>query len=417
MPADRLRFRPPAVAPTAAIRWLLLRAFGPAAAALPEPVVGAEAVALARLFEVSPRIAGRNSLSTLTAELGSAAAAELRRDHLLEVGREMRLWELVRAVAAVAAPLGIPLVLLKLAALLAAGAVRPGSRGACDVDLLVPRERARELQEALVAGGWTSSKLPALEHQLPALAAPPGAGGGIVELHLMVLGVRPADAASATLEVLDRAGLLVPVAAAQALPGRCLVPASAVLLAHALVHGLGQHGRAPDSYSPFKMIGDLIDLGLGGGPAAAGEETARLASAWVAKDVTAAEAAAALGLAGRLAAGDDAGVLLTGGMAGGEGELLRHLLAGRLDPAYRAALKLELFSVLPSDRPAPARLARALAGTLFLSRAQVDAIYGRPASRWGYLGRRLARPFDLAVRLVVYGARSLRLPSHILPPR
>src|SRR6202035_5504973 len=158
MPADRLRFRPPAVAPTAAIRWLLLRAFGPAAAALPEPGGGGEAGALARLFEVSPRIAGRNSLSTLTAELGSAAAAELRRDHLLEVGREMRLWELVRGVAAVAGALGIHLVLLKLAALLAAGAVRPGSRGACDVDLLVPRERARELQEALVAGGWTSSK-------------------------------------------------------------------------------------------------------------------------------------------------------------------------------------------------------------------------------------------------------------------
>jgi hypothetical protein len=35
---------------------------------------------------------------------------------------------------------------------------------------------------------------------------------------------------------------------------------------------------------------------------------------------------------------------------------------------------------------------------LLLSRSQVDAIYGRPTSAWGYAARRLWRPIDLARR-------------------
>jgi hypothetical protein len=48
---------------------------------------------------------------------------------------------------------------------------------------------------------------------------------------------------------------------------------------------------------------------------------------------------------------------------------------------------------------------------VFLTRAQIDAIYGTPRHRLGYLGRRLARPFDLVRRLGSYGARALRVRS------
>jgi hypothetical protein len=46
---------------------------------------------------------------------------------------------------------------------------------------------------------------------------------------------------------------------------------------------------------------------------------------------------------------------------------------------------------------------------VFLTRAQVDMIYGRPRTELGYLGRRLARPLDLAWRLGRYAASAIRL--------
>jgi hypothetical protein len=46
--------------------------------------------------------------------------------------------------------------------------------------------------------------------------------------------------------------------------------------------------------------------------------------------------------------------------------------------------------------------------TLFPTRAQIDAIYGAPAGRAGYLARRLWRPFDLSLRLLRYSAAYAR---------
>jgi hypothetical protein len=150
------------------------------------------------------------------------------------------------------------------------------------------------------------------------------------------------------------------------------------------------------------MIADLIDTGFH-----ADDALASRAAALVARDVTASEAAAARSLCAGLTAGAD--LLAPGAAASGAGVLLRHILAGRLDPGYAAALRLGFFSAQPSDRPPALRLARSVLGTVFLTRAQVDAIYGRPRRRLGYLGRRLARPFDLLLRLGSYGARTVRL--------
>jgi hypothetical protein len=89
--------------------------------------------------------------------------------------------------------------------------------------------------------------------------------------------------------------------------------------------------------------------------------------------------------------------------------LLRHILAGRLDADYAASLRLSLFRDQPSDRPPAVRMVRTAFATVFLSRAQIDATYGRPRHPLGYLGWRIARPFDLLRRLWSYGIRSLRL--------
>jgi hypothetical protein len=224
--------------------------------------------------------------------------------------------------------------------------------------------------------------------------------GGIVEVHRLVLGVRPAGGASATLGALAEHGLLRP---APHLPGSCSTPAPAVLAAHALVHGIGQHGYWPASYSLLKMIADLIDLGFH-----ADAELARNAAALVAGDVTAGEAAAVRSLCAALAAGAD---LLAPGAdpSSPPALLLRHILAGRLDEEYAESLRLGFFRAQPSDRGPAERLLRSVLGAVFLTRVQIDAIYGPPRRPSGYLLRRLARPFDLLRRLVRYGARAVRL--------
>jgi hypothetical protein len=402
MPAP-IRFRPPPLVLSPEIRWMLLRAFGPLDVPFPEAIAPAAALALARRFEMSARIAARQGRERLAAELGGSSgdetAAAFAHDRRRAAAAGLRLMGEAGRVAALAAGLGIPLAFLKFAALEAAGMLAAGSRGACDVDLLAPGERARELWSALVAAGFRASGLPEAEHQLPALVWPQG---GAVEIHLTLPGVRlggPEDR-SARYETLAAAGMLRPL---PAFPGRCAAPPPEVLAAHVLVHGIGQHGFWPASYPLFKMVADLADLRELG---ELGALTDR-ALGWVARDVSPAEAAAVRRLVERLAAGEDP---VSWPPGTGEETLLRHLLAGRLDAGYERALRLGLFQPQPSDRPRPLQLARTLLGAVFLSRAQIDAVYGPPRSALGYLGRRIARPFDLGWRLVRYGWAWFRRP-------
>jgi hypothetical protein len=411
-----LRFRPPRLALSPEARWMLLRAFGPVAAPAFAAVDAPAALALARRFEVSARIAARHGRELLAAELGPEAAAGFARDRVAAAAVSMRLMAAAGQVAATAAaaPPAIPLTFLKLAGLEGAGRLAAGSRAGCDVDVLAPAGRAEELWRALVTAGWQGDG-PAYEHQLPALSHPER---GVVEVHRLVPGLRLAGDGSATWEDLDREGLLLPLAD---LPGRCSAAVPEVQAAHALVHGLGQHGFSPAAYSLLKMMADLQDLGYGA-------LTPR-ALAWVARDVPASEAAAVRRLGARLAAGEDPAAWAAGASEAAadppEGTLLRHILAGRLDADYASALRLGLFRPHPSDRGPAVRLARAVWGAVALSDAQIDAIYGsagaagRPRTRLGYLGRRLARPFDLLLRLGSYGSRWLRLrrpPGYTPPP-
>ncbi|MEA2602887.1 MAG: hypothetical protein QOF89_3879 [Acidobacteriota bacterium] len=385
---------------------MLLRAFGPVGAACPVAVDPAAALALARRFEVAARIAARQGRERLADELGPEIAAGFARDRVAAAAVAMRLMAAAGQIAATAAPLGIPLAFLKLVALEGTGLLAAGSRGACDVDVLAPAGRTEELWGALAAAGWQGADHPGYEHQLPALAHPER---GVVEVHRLVLGVRPGGGPSAGWEELEREGLLVPLSG---FPGRCSAPVAEVQAAHVLVHGLGQHGFFPSSYSLLKMVADLMDLGVDLG---AGALTPRALS-WVARDVSPEEAEAARRLCARLAAGED-----PAGWDDPEEVLLRHILAGRLDPDYERALRLGLFLPQPSDRRPAVRLARAVWDAVALSDAQIDAIYGAPSRRFGYLGRRLARPFDLLLRLGRYATGWLKLrlsrpPSYTPPP-
>jgi hypothetical protein len=215
----------------------------------------------------------------------------------------------------------------------------------------------------------------------------------VLELHRHVPGVRVGGARGfATYADLEAARLLEPVAA---LPG-CSVPTRELLAAHLLVHAIAQHGFAPDSYSPFRVVGDLIDLG--------GSETGELlerAHPLIAAELTAAESRAAGLLCRRLAAGD-ASLFDASSSVEGEGVLLRHFVAGVLDPRYGRGLRLSSFFRGLAEGSRLAALLKGLRGALSLTDGQIVAIYGRPRSRVGYLVRRLARPFDLSLRLVRY---------------
>ncbi len=383
------------------ILWMLRRAFGspgaPAPAA-PADLDPAAALALCGRFDLAGRVAARQGRPRLAAELGEEGGRGFARAQAAAAGMGMRLSALASRLAEVAAERGIPLVFLKFAALELSGTLLPGGRSACDVDALVPEGAADELQAALAARGFTASGLPGLEHQLPALAGPEG----VVELHRMLLGVRLDGRRSAAWADLSREDLLSPLTA---LPGRAAIPAAPVAAAYALVHGLGQHGWWPKSYSLFKMMGDLIDL-----VDLADTALWRRLGSWIAADVPPAEVEAVRLLARALAAGDD--LAAWGESSAPPALLLRHLLAGLLDPGYERSLRLGLFRSSPSDRPAPARLARTLFRTVVLTRGQVDALYGPPrGGALGYLGRRLWRPLDLAGRLVRYGASAWKTRS------
>lgn len=388
-----IRFAPPDVLVPPEVRWMLLRAFGPPGAPFPEAFDPAGALQAARRFEVSPRVAARQGRARLAAELGAETAAGFQRDLTTAAAQGLRIEALQRKVVAAAGEREIPLVLLKLAALHAAGVLAPGARTACDLDVLVPPERAGELQAALLGSGFRSSGLPDSEHQLPALLH---TGGGMVEVHRLIPGVRPDAAGSATVAALDRAGLLEP---APGLPG-CFLPVRAAQMAHVLVHGIGQHGFWPDSYPLLRTLADLIDLGFHDDAVA---PAARRAAELVARDVAQEEVEAVKELCRALAEGTPAP------LSPAAAALLRHILAGRLDADYAASLRLSLFRDQPSDRPPAVRIARTALAAVFLSRAQIDAIYGRPRHPLGYLGRRIARPFDLLRRFWSYGTKSLRL--------
>ena len=93
-----------------------------------------------------------------------------------EHGRTLALWE-AEAARRVLAPLGLPVVLLKGTAFVAAGLMAGQGRSIGDLDILVPRASLDAVERALLANGWEWVKPDAYDdayyrrwmHELPPL--------------------------------------------------------------------------------------------------------------------------------------------------------------------------------------------------------------------------------------------------------
>lgn len=305
----------------------------------------------------------------------------------------LRLQAFAEDLARMAAEAQVPVVFLKFAALALTSRVGVGRRNACDIDVLVPASAQGRLESALSRAGIARRPeyLKAGEQHTAPLFHPSGL---MLEIHDRLLGVRlEGDRRSVRYEDLERSGNLVALPHAKG----AFVLSDEMLVAHLLVHGIAQHGLLPTEYPMLRMIGDLIDLGV---PGWSSDRRARVQKL-VAANVSDAEVAAAVGLARRLSAGDVS--MLRD--ESGEGVLLRHIVAGTVDPNYRNGLKLRAARTSLTDGSRFWAFLKAVPEALLLSNSEIEVIYGRPKGPAGYLARRFLRPFDLVYRSVLYAAR------------
>ncbi len=369
-----IRFRPPRTEPSPEVRWTLLRAFASkdlAATSVPSPGSLCE---LARRLDLAPRIAFRWDGETLAREVGEAGALIAARG-LAALGADRQL-ALAREVAILARAYGVPIALLKGAALHATGVVPAGSRWTSDLDVLVPPEAVADFDAALRAEGFRSNPgAVGCEHQ----TAPLHRGEGeIVEIHRFPPGVAaPGSRRFVTLGRLANAGMLADL---PNWPAPVSVPAPAILAAHALVHGLAQHGFGPRGYPLTRMLADLADLGAAG---PGGEALMAGAHAWTERHVSAEEVRAVLELVRQLVAGRVEA-----------SPLLSHVLAGLLDDDYVASLKLRALGSGPSQHSRAFAIGRDAWHALFPGAEQLAGLY---PGRSPWLSA-VVRPFDLAAR-------------------
>ncbi len=229
------------------------------------------------------------------------------------------------------------------------------------------------------------------------LTHPTGLG---IEVHRLIPGVRLDGGSSATAEQVIERGLCRKL---EALPGESYAPEQQVLAAHVLVHGIAQHGLSPDNYPWSRFLADVQDLQLG---AAGGSEILDAVMPWIERDARTEEVGAVLELVDRLGSGEDPLELAAG--EDRPATLLRHLVAGAFDDDYVQSMRLARRTQHLSDQPRWRRLAVDGWRTVWLTRPQVDKLYGAPKSELGYWGWRLWRPFDLVGRAWRYGLAAVR---------
>jgi hypothetical protein len=342
---------------------------------------------LAHLFALGPRIAARCSREALSAELGESSAETLSRARAGALAGEMQRDAAVGVLRQLSARLELPIALLKGLALRYLGVIGSGARFVSDTDILVPEARRWELQRALEKEGFEALALPESEQHLPVIAR---LTEGPIEIHRKLLGVRLAGSRrSVGFDELMHASLL------EALPGEgsCFAPTREVLAAHALVHGFVQHGAHPDAYPLAVVLADLIDLGLAheAGLGARGPGMLALGSVerLVARELDSDQLGAVVELCHRLACGGYAEREALTVDDDTPDRLLAHVLAGRLDEAYRRRLKLSWLGPRLSDRSRFAQLAHTLGTSLFPGRARLEVVYGPAPSVAGRLRHRL----------------------------
>lgn len=382
------------------LEWTLAGAFGEAAGARrPGPdgegFDGRAAVATAARLGLLPRVVDRLGPERLAAEVGPEAAAEALAIYRGSALASVRLVALARLVGRVAGANGIEVVALKHAALCLAGISSPAARSAVDADVLVSDADAARLTAALAGEGIAPSGAPGYDHQHSPLHHP---RGGMLELHRTLPGVR----LSPREREVDL-GIVVEQGLAAALPDGApglLVPRPHVMLAHALAHGLFQHGLEPAAYPAFKLLADVADLRRCGGEGLLDD-----ALPLVAAEVNEDDARAAWALPALLSERGAAGVLERPKSA--EARLLAHLVRGALEPGYGDSIRLRSVLALPSDRAGLGGLLGGAWQAVAINRVQARELYG-VTSPAGYALALAWRPFHLAGKLVRYALAALR---------
>jgi hypothetical protein len=391
-------YPPTRVALDAEIRWALLRAFGPPRSPFPERVDGPRAVALVADLGLVERIGARVPSPLLVDELGGELARQLALSRLQVLARVRRLCDLIPELASAAAAAAIPIVLLKFAALHAGGYLAEGSRAAADIDILLPPGDVGRATEILTGRGFFAAEATLADHH----HSPPlrDHQGRTVELHTRLPGLRPPRGRRfAGFEALEAAGALRP---APGLGGGCHLLRPELLAAHAVAHGLAQHGGA-DVYPVSRVLADVIDV-------LPGERRKRgmRAVEWIAADVSSSALEAVLGLCDALEKGD-LDDLDGGREAGPQRALLQHVLASALDADYRRSVAVgHLFHSL-SDEPRSWRFLKTVQCLVAPSKAQLAARLGLPAARTVTPRLRLAHAVALAGRLPRLARAALRL--------
>jgi len=382
------RFDPRRFQASPAVCWLLGAAFGPPeSVGCFELVNPDELLATGDRLDLLQRAGARIDGHVLAASIGKAAGDEIAARVRSTAGHALRVRASTGKVGRIAWAEGIDSVVIKGGALLLLDAVPPGARNVGDLDVLVPKGCAERMQTALIDAGWVASDLPESGHQLPILGHPSGVP---VEVHVEIPGVK-LGVGNATTEEVIATGLC---RQGVGLPEGCRVVSIDLLLAHLIVHGIHQHGLAPGAYPMARMLADVQDLVpsqiewerfLGGG------------FRWISHVVSRREAEAVWAVVDRLGGGENPEAVMGGN--DDAGSLLQHIVNGALDDEYCQGLNLQNVVRASGDSSWFYVGKKAL----FLTRGQIDIVYGKPTTELGYLGRRLWRPFDLTLRAWRYG--------------
>ena len=397
-----LRFSPPSIEVPTEVDWLLLRALGREFTAWDEtksldPKGLSELVGAVGLLG---RVRARWPRENLGPELGAGLLEQADRAIHRIAANELLQERGSSQIAVMASEEGEPSIFLKGLALRLGGHSIAGARHASDIDVLVPRDAAGALHSALVEQGSVEHEIQPQDHHLPPLEHPQGA---IVEIHVDLRGVNLEGERAATAEECLSSGRCRVL---EGWPEGTHIPEWSLLIAHLLVHGLGQHGFSPGAYPLLQLLADLQDLDFSGDQ---GDLFLAEGYGWIKTEVTREEVVGTRDLLRRLEEGDQASDIVAGETA--PAVILRHMLAGSLNTEYRQSLKLAAVTRTSIARQGLMGLLRNLGSAVVLTRGQIDVIYGKPKTEFGYLGRRLWRPFDLMGRTIktLQAQRKLRL--------
>jgi Uncharacterised nucleotidyltransferase len=359
------------------LAWLLHAAFANAFVD-PVPADDVRALHLARSTQLSGRIAKRLERWRGAPEL-TGLGAELDGDYYTNIAMEGLLTQALERIAGLADRRGVPIVALKFAGLRRAGVVTPGTRVASDIDLLLPKLEAKAFWQALLDVGFRRTQTHEYAHQLEALVDPYGA---IVDLHVHVPYVSVEKRGFASAEQLMLHGLV------RRSSGALFVLQPALLAAHAIAHALLQNRATPQTYSPLRMVSDIMDLRR------VQADVVSAAASYLAPELRA-TCNALERLCVALSNGTFTGVGFDGTR---EQALLWHCLAARLDFEYSEELRAAGLMNKLRDGSSASEILRYVGDLIYPAEPALDALYGPAAGRLARVRRRLWRPVDLVAR-------------------